>query len=201
MFDENYTVPEPDHYTFVFEDNSNGWWLKIDTLDKLADYMIKTESMYSNCLSEYLCYKADCMNPENDESQLYANLNNRTKAIIMFAEQRHLTMIDATIQFKMYAFTQMSEAIRESSYILINKAGGYHRGPVSYSQFTNRKTFTWPDFKEKDIKISQFPGGTHWYVRIGEMELRENDEIKWNTYDEAMAAAKRYIGKESKNDN
>jgi hypothetical protein len=201
MPDEDYKIPEPDHYTFVFEDDSNGWWLKIDTLDKLADYMMKTESMYSNCLAEYIRYKADCLDTQYDKGQLYSELNNRTKAIIMFAEKRHLTMIDATIQFKMYVFTQMSNAIKESGYIVINKVGGYHSGPVKYSQFTNRKTFTWPDFKEKDIRITQFPGGTHYYVHIGEMELHENDEIKWNTHEEAMAAAKRYIGKENRNDN
>lgn len=201
MFTKPYEIPEPDHYTFIYEEPDNGWWLKIDTLDKLADYMVKTQSMYSNCMANYLHYKTDCMNPENDISKLYAELDNRTKAIMMFAESRKLSMFDAVNQFRLNAFTQMADDIREHGYIVINKVGGYHSGPVKYSQFTNRKTFTWPDFKERDIRITQFPGGTHYYVHIGEMELRENDEIKWNTHEEAMAAAKRYVGKEKQNDN
>ena len=197
MFGEPYFIPELEHYTFLYEEPDNGWWLKIDSAEKLGDYMMKTEKIYGDSLMEYVHYamKRD-ERTEEEESKAYMNLSNRTKAIIMFGEQRNLTIIDAVIQFRMCLFSQMCEAIREAGYIVINKVGGYHRGPIEYSQFVHRKTFTWPDFKESDIRISQFPGGTHWYVHIGDMELHEGDEIKWNTKAEAMAVAKRYISKE-----
>jgi hypothetical protein len=197
MFDEPYVIPEPDYYTFVYEEPNNGWWLKIDSIDKLGDYMLKTEQMYGDCMEEYMRY---AMNHDKDnEENKRIKLSNRLQAIIMFGEQRHLTIIDAIIQFRMCVFSQMCEAIREAGYIVINKVGGYHRGPVKYSQFVHRKTFTWPDFKESDIRISQFPGGEHYYVRIGDMELHEDGQIKWNTREEAMMVAQRYINKEVHN--
>ena len=197
MFGEPYQIPQPDHYTFVYEEPDNGWWLKIDSAEKLGDYMTKTEKIYGDCIVEYAHYamKHDERTDE-EELQAYRNLSNRTKAIMMFGEQRHLTIMDAVIQFRLCLFSQMCEAIRESGYIVINKVSGYHRGPVKYSQFVHRKTFTWPDFKESDIRISQFPRGKHHYVHIGDMELHEGDNIKWNTREEAMAAAERYISKE-----
>lgn len=200
MFGEPYVVPQPDHYTFYYEEPDNGWWLKISSPEELCHYMQKTEKMYGDCLSEYMNYavkKKDAIT-EEERLDIERKVSNRLRAIIMFGEQRNLTIIDAIIQFRMYLFSQMCEAIRESGYIVINKAGGYHRGPIKHSQFVHRKTFTWPDFQENDIRISQFPGGQHYYVRIGDMELHEGDEIKWNTREEAMAVAKRYISKEDK---
>ena len=193
MFGEPYTIPQPDHYTFVYEEPDNGWWLKIDSVEKLGDYMIKTEGMYSDCIEEYLRYG---MYTKDEDGSEFLKLSKRLQAIIMFGERRHLNIMDSIIQFRLCAFSQMCEAIRENGYIVINKVGGYHCGPIKYSQFVNRKTFTWPDFKESDIRISQFPGGDHFYVRIGDMELHEGSEIKWNTYKEAEQAAKRYISKE-----
>lgn len=192
MFGEPYEIPQPEYYTFVYEEPDNGWWLKIDSIEKLGDYMMKTEAMYGDCMEEYMRYAFH--QEENEENRL--KLSNRLQAIIMFGERRHLTIIDAIIQFRMCVFSQMCEAIRESEYIVINKVGGYHRGPVEHSQFVNRKTFTWPDFQENDIRISQFPGGEHYYVRIGDMELHENGAIKWNTREEALTVARRYISKE-----
>lgn len=194
MFGEPYEIPQPDYYTFLYEEPDNGWWLKISSAEELGDYMKKTEKMYGDCFAEYMRYVVDKKDDEDGMGRL--KLSNRLQAIIMFAEQRRLTIIDAIIQFRMCLFSQMCEAIREAGYIVINKVGGYHRGPIEYSQFVHRKTFTWPDFKESDIRISQFPGGTHFYVHIGDMELHEGDEIKWNTRAEAMAVAKRYISKE-----
>ena len=190
MFGEPYEIPQPDHYTFVYEEPNNGWWLKIDSAEKLGDYMVKTEKIYGDCMSEYMHYHGD------DENN-FMQLSKRLQAIILFGRQRRLNIMDAIIQFRLCVFSQMCEAIRESGYIVINKAGGYHRGPVNYSQFVHRKAFIWPDFQESDIRISQFPGGQHFYVHIGDMELHEGDEIKWNTHAEAMAVAKRYL-KENK---
>lgn len=191
MFDEPYEIPQPEYYTFVYEEPNNGWWLMIDSVDKLADYFKKIEGMYAECFNEYL-HKFQ----EYDKNGDYTIFSQRLQAIVFFAMQRKLTILDAIVQFKLRMFHQMSNDIRNDGYIVINKAGGYHSGPIKYSQFIHRKTFTWPDFKTSDIRITQFPGGTHYYVHIGDMELHEDDSIKWDTKEEAHAAAMRYINKE-----
>lgn len=191
-WDEPYEIPEPDYYTFVYEEPDNGWWLKIDSAEKLGDYHKKTESMYGECFMDYVNHAKEY--EETGDYRVFEN--KRTYPIVLFGQRRHLTIMDAIIQFRLSIFSQQCDSIRDHGYILINKAGGYHGGPVKYTQFVHRKTFTWPDFKESDIRISQFPGGTHWYVHIGDMELREGEDIKWNSKSDARMAAMRYIAKE-----
>lgn len=191
FFDEPYEIPEPNGYTFLYEDESQGWWLKISTIDELGNYYMKTSERWADCLSEFM-YHATDFNKTGD----YSQFSQLLQAIVLFGEKRKLTIMDAITQFKLMCFSQQCEVLRNCDYIVVNKVGGYHRGPVKHSQFVTRKTFTWPDFKESDIRITQFSGGEHYYVRIGDMELHESDNIKWNTYDEAYAVAMRYIAKE-----
>lgn len=192
MFDDEVKIIEPAYWTFLFEEPNNGWWLKIDNGNDLIDYHNKTISHWQECISDYL------KNAEKyDTTGRYDSFDHTlTYAILRYAEDRHLSMIDACMQFRMKVAAEQLTQIHENGYIVINKAGGYHSGPIEHSQFVHRKTFTWPDFKESDIKVSRFPGGTHWYVKIGDMELHEDGNIKWMTEKEAWEAARRYISKE-----
>jgi len=185
MFDDDYEVPIPDHYTFVYEDESEGWWLKISDPEVLCYYHLHVNH-WSKALKDYL----------HNNNAHYTN--KLTYAIVMYAEKRNISFLDALVQFRMKVFHEQYMAIKEYGAICINKSGGYH-GVKEYSQFVNRKEMLWPDYKQDDIKITQFPGGTHWYVRINDFEVRENDKIKWDTYEEAYEIAKKFI-KENGND-
>lgn len=185
-------ITEPSYWSFLYEEPNNGWWLKIDNCNDLVNYHLKTSNIYNRCISDYL-HNAE----KYEETGRYDCFNSpRTYAIVRYAEDNSLTFLDACIQFRMMVAERQSEAIHQFGYIVINKVGGFHSGPIKYSQFVHRKNFIWPDFKESDIRISQFEGGTHWYVYIGDMELHEEDNIKWMSKEDAKRAAMRYVNKE-----
>lgn len=185
MFDDDYEVPIPDHYTFVYEDENKGWWLKISDPEVLCYYHLHVDH-WAKALKDYLY---------NDRRHYTSTL---TTAIVMYAEKKGLTILDAIMQFRMNVFSEQCKVIKEYGAICINKSGGYH-GVGEYSQFVNKKEMIWPDYKQSDIKITQFPGGTHWYVRINDFEVRENDKIKWDTYDEAYKIAQQFVQRSEKN--
>jgi hypothetical protein len=48
----------------------------------------------------------------------------------------------------------------------------------------------YPEYSEKDITIKQWSGGTHYYAKIGNMDVVDEDgNQKWDTYDEAYQKA------------
>ena len=58
----------------------------------------------------------------------------------------------------------------------------------------------WPDNAHKpNIKLSRWPDGNHWYAFVDGDEVTEGSEQKWNTPEEAEAAAKRFIQRRLKN--
>lgn len=179
-----------DNYTFVYEPSNKGWWLKIDSVEKLIDYHQKTEKLYADCLIDYM-HHAD----EYKKTGNYSCFDNiRTVGIVMFAEKRSLTIIDAIIQFRLDVSLSQLNYIHDYGAIAINKVGGYHfLESKDYTEFVNRKGLIWPDFKMSDIRISQFPGGQHWYIHIGDVELRNGTQMKWDNREEAYNYAKSFV--------
>lgn len=172
-------------YKFVFEPDNNGWWLKVDSVEKLIDYHRKTEKFYGDVLTDYL---------HNKE---YHWQNKRTLPIVMYAQKHHLTIIDAIIQFRLMVSQQQLERIHEDGAIYINSSGGYH-SISDYTHFIVKDKLIFPDYKTNDIKIEQFPGGTHWYAYIKGVQVKDGSVNKWNTYKEAYEYIQKFISKGDK---
>jgi len=52
------------------------------------------------------------------------------------------------------------------------------------------ETLVYPGYSEKDIRITKWPGGSHYYAKIGKMDvIDEHGNQKWNTHAYAMNAA------------
>lgn len=54
----------------------------------------------------------------------------------------------------------------------------------------------WPSHREGRIKLFKWPDGCHWYASIDGNDVQdENGNVKWNTQEQAMNAAKRKLAK------
>ncbi len=84
--------------------------------------------------------------------------------------------------------------LRERGAVYFNFKGGKTHG-VTAKQFCRRKNLIFPQYKEADIRISQFTGGTHYYAYVGDMQIRDGETLKWNSYEEAYKKACEAVGK------
>lgn len=174
-------------YLFVFD---GGWWLKIDTIEKLADYH---EKVGANKFEEAFRLYLQEEKPENmplEERIKRANDRNLKylQAAIMEAEKIGGSILDGFRCLNLEIGMSQMRHIREHGAVYINRGGG-HTFSIEYTQFCRRKEPVFPDFKEKDIRIVKYPYGSHWYAYIGDMQVRNREDMKWNTYDAAKQAA------------
>lgn len=184
-------------YLFVYD---NGWYLKIDSEEKLLDYLKKTENRYEGAIQ---LYKEFYSKRENGESVMEVVMkkplqeriqlmNSRDfkymQAAIMQAEKVGGTFFDGLrcLNVEM-GFCELND-IREYGACYINRVGG-KTFDLNYTQFCRRKELVFPDFKEEDIRVKQHEGGIHWYAFIGDMQVRNGQEMKWSTRDEAYQRA------------
>ena len=63
------------------------------------------------------------------------------------------------------------------------------------------KDIIFPDFKRHQIRVKSFPGGDHFYAYIGDMQVRDGDILKWDTYDEAYNQALSILDENEKETN
>lgn len=176
-------------YIFVWK--YGGWWLKINTPEQLFDYYEKTEGRWSQAFSNLINSKEFVKSGKKHADTLSYYIGT-------YGANRHLNPIQATVSVRTELMKNQLNSLLECGEIYINSCGGYHgkSEDKEYSQFVRRKEFVFPDFKENEIKIEKFPGGSHFYAYIGDMQVRDGDTLKWNTYEEALSKAKELISED-----
>lgn len=93
-------------------------------------------------------------------------------------------------------FKSMSKAIDEYGSIYVQWTGGWMVGSIveygkpKYSE--NPRNFP-KNYTDEDIKLSKWPGGKHWYAKVGTMDVEVDGQVKWNTQKRAKEMANRFI--------
>lgn len=196
-------------YLFVFDPESKGWWLKIDSVDGLLDYFRKTKreyigsgfelywELYKKMKEEGYKSVREYLEAMPQEERFHLMMNdlqsfNSMYAAIMSAENNDTTIIDGFRSLNLEMGFQCLKSLERDGVIYFNPVGG-KTFRIDYSQFCRKKELSFPHFTEQDIRVSSFKGGTHYYARVGNVEVRNGDIIKWDTYEEAYNKAKELI--------
>lgn len=181
-------------YLFIFDEESKGWWLKIDSVEKLADYHEKTGSgKYDKAMEMYLHegHPYDILDKLSPEERIMKMLDKdfkRLQGAVMLAEKGECTILDGFRRLNIEIGMGQMRTLEQYGAIYINPVGGYTFG-LRYTQFCRRKNLVFPDFKESDIRIRKFEGGEHYYAYIGDMQVRDGDKLKWFSHEEAYNKA------------
>lgn len=191
-------------WLFVLKDKgtrNQGWWLKISNVDELCAYISEVDpTRYGKVFENYVMGKE-----WNDYHPAFKNKNHSphfnsvplTDAIVKYGASNGLKIASAIDSFRAMVAFQQLESIRENGAIYINRVGGYHgyyAGDKEYA-FIRRKELVFPQFKKDEIRIKQFPNGEHYYAYIDDMQVRDGDILKWDTYEEAYNRALEMIEK------
>lgn len=180
-------------FLFVLKDkgtSNQGWWLKISNYDELAAYYgLVNPTRYGNVFENYVYGKE--YNKNSNEHMPHHKEEQLTQAVVMYAQQQKLNIINALKGFQLMVAEQQMREIEECGAIYINSCGGYHgyyKGDKEYA-YVRRKNLVWPDFKREDIRVKQFPNGKHYYTYVGDLELKG----KCNSYERAYEKGLEYL--------
>lgn len=175
---------------YIFVHKNKGWWLKVSSAAELFEYYENTDNIWSDTFENLIKSKEFSRNGMTHASDLAYNIG-------MFGSRQGLGPLQATLQFRNDKLASQLDAIARYGEIYINKAGGYHFkcGTDTYDQFVRRKEFVFPDYKQNEIRVKQFPGGTHFYAYVGDMQVRDGDILKWDTYEQAHRMAQSIVTK------
>lgn len=189
-------------FTFVLKDkgtSNQGWWLKISSIDELCDYYALTlPTRNGNAFENYMYGKEwNSYHPsvKNDSHCPHRKEAALTDAVVRYGSERNLGIIQALNAFTTMVAEQQMNEIRESGAIYVNAIGGYHGYCAEDKEYAvvKREKLVYPEFEKKDIKIEKFPYGAHYYAYVGDVQVKDGDTLKWNTYEEARRQAEMYV--------
>lgn len=190
-------------WTFVLKDkgtSNQGWWLKLGSIQELEEYIkITNPTVYGNVFENYI-YSKDYNDFKPRKNPTYSHSphpdeTSLTYAVCSHAARQHTNIINGIMSFAYESAMHKLQTIETYGCIFINENGGCHAdydGEHQY-EFVRKSELVFPDFKKQDIRIRQFPGGTHFYAYIGKTQVRDGDTLKWNTYEEAYKQALHYL--------
>lgn len=186
-------------YLFIYDGEM--WWLKLTEVEQIIDYHKKTDSRYEGAINLYMKFKQDGKEwynlldgmPLQERIKMMENKDFKYLQCAMIkAQQAEGNIFDGFRCLNMEIGTTELEIIREHGAVFINSAGGHTHG-IETVQFCRRKQLIFPSFKREEIRVKQFKGGQHWYAYIGDMQIRDGDQLKWNTQEAAQAAAEAMV--------
>ena len=178
-------------YRFVFK--NGGWWLKISTLDELTEYTKKTALQNPIALGFRSVLNCREFGKPIANNQLRPHVNNAGLLIGLHAENNNMSYFESACHLTMQSDNDKVCELMKGKNLYFNRFGGWHSGKNDYTQWYDSAKLIFPDFKKSEIKIEQFPMGKHYYAYIGNMQVRDGDTLKWNTYEEAYNHAMQYI--------
>ena len=170
-----------------------GWWLKLRNLQELDAYLSATNNKYGRAFQNYL--QDGQFQPSQVGHGKHIGEMPLTQAAYYGGINRGMSMVESMADLANRTAKCMADAIAEHGYVYVNANGGWNSLPVQPDpgDFVHNRNLVWPNFTERDIKISQFPGGEHWYARVGPVEMRNGDSFRFYSREAARAAAETYL--------
>lgn len=185
-------------FTFVLKDKgtpNQGWWLKIHNADELCAYYETFAPTRMGKVFENFVYGKE-WNTQSNTHAPHLKEAQLTDAIVRYGSIHNYNIIQAIKGFQLMVVERQLDSIKEYGAIYVNRVGGYHSfySKEEECAIVRRNEIVFPNYNKKDIKISKFPYGNHWYAYVGDLEVQDGDVIKWNTYEEAYKKAEEFLG-------
>lgn len=168
---------------YVFLYDGHGWYLVLNSLPALNEYL----DMIWNIRKEDLL---------RDMERIKKHLHPTSDIIYnchVLAGAKGSTVWGEYQALKEKQYQGMTEMFLKEGILYVNSDGGYCPFLTETKNRYESETMEWPAFKEEDIRIKQWPGGTHWYAYIGPIQVKEFDVVKWDNEADARAAAMHYV--------
>lgn len=175
-------------YRFVYK--NGGWWLKISTIEELNDYLECIESPIARGTKNAINSKEFTGNPADPHADAAGLM------VLLRIENAETGLLQAACSLAVQADRAKVEALKKGNDLYFNRSGGWHYGKHDYTQWYDSEKLIFPDFHKSQIKVERFPAGKHFYAYIDNMQVRDGDMLKWNTYDEAYKKALQFVNSE-----
>lgn len=157
-----------------------GFVFIIKTVEQLMDWWDKVRTKNAACEFQD-AYKSIAENRHATEGVYLKNL----------AQMKGIGLVEALTELNCAGLQGMYNCLSDYGTIAINSKGGYFplraSNNISYEQ--DVRDYVLPG---SEIKIMKWTGGTHWYAKVGSVDVIWNGKDKWPTRKTAELAAKKF---------
>jgi len=172
-------------YTFICTPHKE-WYLKISTLEDLIKYW---KVIFNPQIKE--AYETIF---ETKEFGHGMNHSTALQTAIGLTARGEVISLKAAYEKIMYDNRiNQYQAICDGHTIFINDKLGWSTESKEVEQFVHKTEMKFPIMDPDKIQVKQFPMGKHFYVFVDGVQLRQKENVKFNSYEEALNYAKEFV--------
>lgn len=165
------------------------WHLRVDSIEELTEYA-KVQKHMQDAIK-------DTMRVAAGEQVHFTNRLAEAFNFHMSAhDQGDYDIFQMNEKLVKFFLDDQLKALQSGTPIYINKAGGWFPGNSidTLDEIRYSEKLIWPYALPSDAKISKWEGGTHYYARIGIIDVvDEHGNMKWNTPKQAERAVEEFM--------
>ena len=128
--------------------------------------------------------------------EMHANTNWRGAVETLGKMRGGISFVEQSLTLENDVFNGKLRVLTEYGVIYLRSNGSYmtSNDNTVVLESLHRENMVYPEYDSKDIRVIQWPNGTHHYAKLGNMDVVDPDgNQKWDTYDEAYEAALNYL--------
>lgn len=172
-------------YTFICNAD-NEWYLKISTVEQLLDY-------WDNIFNKKIKEAFEGIMDTKEFGRGMMHCNEIQAAIGFMSRGEKISYQEAYEKILFDTRIAQYKAIDSGNCVYVNRKLGWNSEENKTEQFVHKTNFEFPIMSKDRLKIEKFPLGRHFYVFIDGVQIRQNENLKFNTYEEALSFAKKYL--------
>jgi len=182
------------------DEEVSGWLCLIETKDQLLAYF---QYLSQDIVNIWLDIKDSPEYKEGHCRTTRANVMKYLLNIKMEKEGKHqITMPNAINYIELISTKTIIDIFTQNGSVYVNSAGGCrithlrndHKGiDEEIFETCKNKDFVFPTMSEKDIKITRWFGGPHFYITVKGKTVEINGVSKWNTIQAAEEDRAKYL--------
>lgn len=172
-------------YTFICTPEKE-WWLKITKIEDLLDY-------WNEVFNPRLKQALDTIRETKEFGRSMQHADIFQLLIGMTANGEHTSWDESYEKIIYDTRIAQYQSLLNNNAVYINKKFGWNSEEKVTVQFIHKSNFEFPIMEKDRLKIKQFPMGNHYYAFIDGVQLRKDENLKFNSYDEAYNFAQQYI--------
>lgn len=190
-----------------FIHNGDAWWLRIEDTEQLMDYIRATDPTRFG--ESMIRIGNRHLKGESNDTHNHSGVEYALESLWKLTGVP-LDVITGKVMIACH--DTYWRLLREDGFLNINSVGGCNSFKMDIKATVYRDNLVFPHYTEKDVKIKTWeweekkngvsrPTGYkyHYYAYLGDMQIKDGDQEKWDTYEDALAFAKTFLETSSEN--
>lgn len=173
------------------------WLLKINSIPTLLIYEMETSGKFAEALNN-LIHSSEYASLTKDNTTNNGHIKNPIAfATYIILACKGDSALHTITNLSQNAYIAKQKLLIDYGSLYIQSTGSFFPPSPSHKIIQEKECQQLVFPNDGEIRFLRWPNGKHWYLKIGDIDIKVNGENKWNSKEQAEKALKTFLEKQT----